>query len=216
MKKAVPSTDYSFTDFIHQSDPALTDMASLSADQLNKYRKEYIELMLQQESEELTAVSKKVNKDFRQRGTTGLGLPDKNSPSTFGNRLADNVAAFGGSWRFIILFFSILTGWMILNAWWLSNKGFDPYPFILLNLILSCLAAIQAPIIMMSQNRQEEKDRQRAEHDYKVNLKAEAEIRMLHEKLDHILIHQNKRLLEVQKVQMEMMENISRMIQQGK
>ena len=101
---------------------------------------------------------------------------------------------------------------MIINFWWLHNKGFDPYPFILLNLLLSCIAAIQAPVIMMSQNRQEAKDRNRAEHDYKVNLKAEVEIRLLHEKVDHMLLHQNKRLLEIQKVQIELMESISKMI----
>ena len=131
---------------------------------------------------------------------------------TAGEKLADQVASFGGSWTFIIIFFSFLLTWIAVNIWWFRNRGFDPYPFILLNLILSCIAAIQAPIIMMSQNRQEAKDRKRAEHDYKVNLKAEVEIRLLHEKIDHMLLHQNKRLLEIQKVQIEMMEHISKMI----
>src|ERR1051325_10249914 len=97
---------------------------------------------------------------------------------------------------------------MAVNIWLLAFKPFDPYPFILLNLILSCLAAIQAPIIMMSQNRQEEKDRQRSEHDYKVNLKAEIEIRLLHEKIDHLMVHQNKRLLEIQQLQTDFLEDI--------
>ena len=92
---------------------------------------------------------------------------------TFGQKLADKVAEFGGSWGFIIFFMTFLVAWILLNVFWLSHHGFDPYPFILLNLILSCIAAIQAPVIMMSQNRQEEKDRERAKKDYKINLKSE-------------------------------------------
>ncbi|MFL6596135.1 MAG: DUF1003 domain-containing protein, partial [Chthoniobacterales bacterium] len=109
---------------------------------------------------------------------------------TFGERLSDHIATFGGSWRFIISFGAVLLLWIAANAFVFMNKGFDPYPFILLNLILSCLAAIQAPIIMMSQNRSEARDRLRAENDYKVNLKAELEIRHLHEKIDHLLRRQ--------------------------
>lgn len=105
---------------------------------------------------------------------------------TRGERLADQIAAFGGSWTFITLFFGILLGWIVLNLWFLDNEGFDPFPFILLNLILSCLAAIQAPIIMMSQNRQEQKDRQRAELDLRINQKAEREIRELRQKVDEL------------------------------
>ncbi len=105
---------------------------------------------------------------------------------TRGERLADQIAAFGGSWTFITLFFGILLGWIVLNLWFLDNEGFDPFPFILLNLLLSCLAAIQAPIIMMSQNRQEQKDRQRAELDLSINQKAEREIRELRQKVDEL------------------------------
>ncbi len=111
--------------------------------------------------------------------------PPKNT-LTRGERLADQIAAFGGSWTFITLFFGILLGWIVLNLWFLDNEGFDPFPFILLNLILSCLAAIQAPIIMMSQNRQEQKDRQRAELDLSINQKAEREIRELRQKVDEL------------------------------
>ena len=127
---------------------------------------------------------------------------------TTGQRIADKVASFGGSWRFIILFGLFLFIWISINIFWLVNKGFDPYPFILLNLILSCLAAIQAPVIMMSQNRQEEKDRERAKKDYMINLKSELEIRILHEKIDHLIMHQQQELLEIQKVQIEMMNDI--------
>ncbi|MCC7244642.1 MAG: DUF1003 domain-containing protein, partial [Saprospiraceae bacterium] len=95
----------------------------------------------------------------------------------------------------------------------MASKAFDPYPFILLNLVLSCLAAIQAPIIMMSQNRQEEKDRLRAENDFKINLKAELELRLLHEKMDHLLVHQHQRLLEIQELQVEYLQEIARSIQ---
>ena len=114
---------------------------------------------------------------------------------TFGQRAADQIAKFGGSWTFIISFFLVLTIWISFNVYALHNKGFDPYPFILLNLILSCLASIQAPIIMMSQNRQEEKDRARAEWDLKINEKAEAEIREISKKLS-ILMTQHQGLAE--------------------
>ena len=127
---------------------------------------------------------------------------------TFGQRIADHIASFGGSWTFIISFFSFILVWMGINTWRLMGKPFDPFPFILLNLILSCIAAIQAPIIMMSQNRQEHKDRIRSEHDFKVNLKAELEIQLLNEKVDHLLVHQNKRLMEIQQIQADYLEDI--------
>ncbi|MGB0934859.1 MAG: DUF1003 domain-containing protein [Alphaproteobacteria bacterium] len=109
---------------------------------------------------------------------------------TLGERVADRVSAFGGSWMFIISFFCVLIGWMFLNSFVLAQDQFDPYPYILLNLVLSCLAAIQAPIIMMSQNRRSERDRIQAENDYKVNLKAELQIRHLNAKIDKILQHE--------------------------
>lgn len=125
---------------------------------------------------------------------------------TFGERLADRVAAIGGSWSFIIGFGVFLAAWAILNTVVLAARAFDPFPFIFLNLMLSMLAALQAPIIMMSQNRQEAKDRLRSENDYRVNLKAELEIRHLHEKIDHILTRQWERLAEIQQIQLEMMQ----------
>lgn len=127
---------------------------------------------------------------------------------TLGQKLADRIATFGGSWTFLISFFTFLLVWIGVNSWVLLAKPFDPFPFILLNLILSCLAAIQAPVIMMSQNRQESKDRVRAEHDYQINLKAELEIRHLHEKIDHLLMSQWERLVEIQQVQIELLEEI--------
>ena len=118
-----------------------------------------------------------------------LSLPEEDDNSTWGERIADKVAEFGGSWKFIIIFMSFLILWIVANSLMLIFKPYDPYPFILLNLILSCVAAMQAPIIMMSQNRQEQKDRIRSQNDYLINLKAELEIRALNEKID-LLIEQ--------------------------
>ncbi len=211
MKKSAAPIDYSFADYIKQYRTDIADPSTLSYEELSGCRKDYIEHLIREEVGELGAVEKSVARSICKHEF--ISLPKKGKVpevTSVGGRLADKVAAFGGSWKFIIIFFVVLIAWMALNTVWFNNKGFDPYPFILLNLILSCTAAIQAPIIMMSQNRQEEKDRERAEHDYKINLKAEVEIRMLHEKLDHMLLHQNKRLLEIQRVQMEMLENINR------
>ena len=129
---------------------------------------------------------------------------------TPGQKISDKVARFGGSWKFIILFGIILTLWIVFNVVAIRHYKFDPYPFILMNLILSCIAALQAPVIMMSQNRQEEKDRIRSKHDYQVNLKAELEIRMLHEKVDHLILNQQQRLFEMQQMQLEMLEEITK------
>ncbi len=115
--------------------------------------------------------------------------PEKDKPDTVGQRAADRIAKFAGSWGFILSFIAVLAGWMTCNIL-MATKAFDPYPFILLNLVLSCVAAIQAPLIMMSQNRQEEKDRRRAENDYKVNLKTEIMIEDLHDKLNRVLARQ--------------------------
>ncbi len=127
---------------------------------------------------------------------------------SLGERLADRIADFGGSWTFILLFGGVILVWVLINTIFLLGRPFDPYPFILLNLFLSCLAAVQAPVIMMSQNRQEARDRLRSENDYRVNLKAELEIRHLHEKLDHLLQHQWERLMEIQQIQIELMNEL--------
>jgi uncharacterized membrane protein len=134
---------------------------------------------------------------------------------TIGQKHADKVAIFGGSWTFIITFFAFILIWILINIWFLASKAFDAYPFILLNLLLSCLTAIQAPIIMMSQNRQEQKDRSRAEQDYKTNLKAELEIKLLSEKIDHLLVHQNKKLLEIQEVQTDYVEDLMKAVKKS-
>lgn len=145
--------------------------------------------------------------------TDSLGTEDE-IPLSIGQKLADKVASFGGSWTFILSFMGFLVIWILINVIWFNNKGFDPYPFILLNLILSCIAALQAPIIMMSQNRQEEKDRERAKKDYMINLKSELEIRNLHEKIDHLILHEQQELIEIQKIQIELMNEMLTKISQ--
>jgi len=203
------SVRQSLMSLIQTDHPQFTTDKNLSVTELNTYREKYISEYLVKQVGELTELEQTVMTSLTDRTTLSDKLDgDETQTYTFGQRIADKVASFGGSWTFIITFGVVLAFWIILNAYWLRNKGFDPYPFILLNLILSCLAAIQAPVIMMSQNRQEEKDRDRAKKDYMINLKSELEIRTLHEKMDHLMIHQQQELLEIQKVQIEMMNDI--------
>lgn len=181
----------------------------ITIDELNQYRRLYLTSLITQEKGEIAVIDRDVMEAIKNNSILSENIQDEiEADLTFGQKLADNVAAFGGSWTFIITFFSFILIWMIINIWFLATRPFDPFPFILLNLILSCLAAIQAPIIMMSQNRQEQKDRQRSEHDYKINLKAELEIKFLSEKIDHLLAHQNKKLLEIQEVQTDYLEDL--------
>lgn len=178
---------------------------------LNHFRSEYVQDILTQEKGELTALERDVIESLRQHDILAENLNfTADQQATFGQRLADRVATFGGSWTFILCFASVLVIWIICNSIAILQHPFDPFPFILLNLVLSCLAAIQAPVIMMSQNRQEAKDRLRAENDYRVNLKAELEIRHLHSKIDLLLTHQWQRLLEIQQVQTDLLEELDR------
>ncbi|HEY9007729.1 DUF1003 domain-containing protein [Ohtaekwangia sp.] len=194
---------------IQSEHSGFTPNSYISLDELMKYRKKFMEHLLTSEGKELSKLEQDVLKSVNENELLVSNIePTIDSKLSVGDRLADRIATFGGSWTFIIVFFSFLLLWMAINVFVLTNRPFDPYPFILLNLILSCLAAIQAPIIMMSQNRQEAKDRMRSEHDYKVNLKAELEIRLLHEKIDHLLLQQNQRLMEIQQLQMDLMDDI--------
>jgi uncharacterized membrane protein len=178
---------------------------------LNRYRGAYVHSLLESEKGELTSLENEVLTSLRNHETLSKNIDTEfEGEWTLGERLADRIAAFGGSWIFLILFGLFLVVWISINSFILYTQPPDPYPYILLNLILSCLAAIQAPIIMMSQNRQEAKDRLRSEHDYQVNLKAELEIRHLHEKLDHLLSHQWERLAQIQEIQLELLAEISR------
>lgn len=168
--------------------PEFDEDSLLSISELNRYRQLYIQNLLAKEVGTITELEQTVLDNINQNHLISDEASGIKNPLTRGQRWADRIATFGGSWKFIKIFGIFLLLWMIFNVFTLSNKGFDPYPFILLNLILSCLAAIQAPVIMMSQNRQEEKDRERAKNDYMVNLKSELEIRMLHEKMDHLML----------------------------
>jgi len=201
----------SLLEFIKKQVPDLDSKAFICFEDLGNFRKDYVKEVLEDEIGELSALDNEVIQSLEQHEILSADISKQfEKKLTFGERLSDHIASFGGSWRFIILFGAVLFGWIILNAILLLNRGFDPYPFILLNLILSCLAAIQAPIIMMSQNRAEARDRLRAENDYKVNLKAELEIRHLHEKIDHLLRRQYNRLFEIQQIQIELLQEISR------
>lgn len=200
---------------IRNEHPNFTDNQYLSLSELDVYREKHIELFMKKQVGKITKLEKRVLTSLKDKKTISDTIEREDEPVlTFGQRVADKIADFGGSWTFIISFLVSLLLWICLNILWLANKGFDPYPFILLNLILSMLAALQAPVIMMSQNRQEEKDRIRAKNDYMINLKSELEIRMLHEKIDHLIMHQQEELLEIQKVQIDMMQDILQRVNQ--
>ena len=198
---------------IRKSNPDFSEKNSLAISELNHFREQYISEFLGKQLGEMTTLEKTVLTALSDETTISDKIDsDDKDALTIAQKLADKVATFGGSWVFITSFFLFLLIWIIVNGYLLATKAFDPFPFILLNLILSCIAAIQAPLIMMSQNRQEEKDRERAKKDYMINLKSELEIRILHEKIDHLIIHQQQELLEIQKVQIEMMNDIMQKI----
>jgi len=180
---------------------------------LNLFRTGYITDTLKSANQEAAALGRKMSKGIEEETKVlSMNINEAFDKSlTIGERMSDRLADFGGSWTFISLFTIVCVGWMAINTAVLMAKAFDPYPYILLNLVLSCLAAIQAPVILMSQNRQEAKDRLRSEHDYEINLKAEIEIRKLHEKMDHLLMHQWQRLLDIQQLQVNQMEEISQL-----
>ena len=201
----------SLVETIRKKHPDWSSSGFICLADLNHFRAEYVQDVLEAEKDELSSLEAEVVRSLKEHELLSKNVNlEFDRELTFGERLADKVAEFGGSWRFIISFAVVLAVWIAINSlvllWW----PFDPYPFILLNLVLSALAALQAPIIMMSQNRQEAKDRLRGEHDYRVNLKAELEIRHLNGKIDQLLTHQWQRLLEIQRIQMELMEELVR------
>lgn len=176
---------------------------------LQAFRNKYVEAIIVEEKGEITQLDEEVLESLREHEILASNpTAELESKATFGQRLADRIATFGGSWYFILSFGAVLFAWMVLNSFVLVSRPFDPYPYILLNLVLSSLAALQAPVIMMSQNRQEIRDRSRADHDYQVNLKAELEIRHLHQKVDHLLSHQWQRMIEIQEIQMELIQEM--------
>ena len=197
-------------EFITRRHPNLDAQSRLSAGVLNDFRAEYVRDLLKSEIGELTELEEEVLRSLHdQELITERGDLESDAELTFGERLSDRMADIGGSWVFISGFACLLFVWILINSVVLATRPFDPNPFILLNLILSFLAAIQAPIIMMSQNRQEARDRRRSENDYKINLKAELEIRHINEKIDHLLKQNLNRLLDIQELQVEMLGEIS-------
>ncbi|MCX7316209.1 MAG: DUF1003 domain-containing protein, partial [Hyphomicrobiales bacterium] len=203
----------SLAERIRQDYPNLSDDEYICLNEVERYRTLYVKEMLLLEHGELTDLDQQVAQSLADHDTIVENIEDEfEEARTFGERISDGLAEFGGSWAFLLSFFGVLLIWMAINLYRGEADAFDPYPFILLNLVLSCIAAIQAPIIMMSQKRQETKDRLRALNDYKVNLKAELEIRHIQEKLDYLLTKQWQRLSEMQQMQMELMqENVMHM-----
>lgn len=197
---------HSFMNFIHLDYPNFTESSELALEELNLLRRKYIQYQINEAANQINPNKPVVITNETENYTVEISVEDEEIGNlTFGQKIADKVALFGGSWTFIITFFMFIAVWIASNIILLNGKGFDPYPFILLNLILSCIAAVQAPVIMMSQNRQEEKDRNRSKKDYLINLKAELEIRNLHEKLDHLMIQQHEKMLEIQQIQIDML-----------
>ena len=197
----------SLTELILRDHPNLHNESLISAVELDKYRMRYVEDMLLAEHGELTALDREVAKSIAEHDTIAENIEEVyDDHRKLGDRLADNMARFGGSWYFLIGFGLFLAAWILLNTAMFAGWIFDAYPFIFLNLMLSCVAAIQAPVILMSQRRAEAKDRLRAESDYRVNLKAELEIRHLHEKLDYLVSKQWERLMEIQQLQLQTLQ----------
>lgn len=195
---------------IQEKHPKWSSHGFICLADLNLFRTRYVSEVLKSASEEVLDLEKGMAKSLEEEQVLSRNINQEFEDSlTLGQRLADRMADFGGSWTFISIFLTMLVIWMGINTFILLTKPFDPYPYILLNLVLSCLAAIQAPVILMSQNRQEARDRLHAEHDYEINLKAEVEIRKLHEKMDHLLMHQWQRLMDIQQLQVDLMEEIS-------
>ena len=194
---------------IQQRYPDVLVDGYISRSELKKFREEYIQNILETERGDISKIDREVIKSMVAHETLSKNINSQfEKKLTFGERIADRVAEFGGSWRFIGIFGLVIFVWILVNTAILINNSYDPYPFLLLNIMLSCLAALQAPVIMMSQNRKESKDRLRAENDYKINLKAELEIRTLHEKIDNLVQHQWQHLLEIQQLQVELMEEM--------
>ena len=193
---------------IAKDHPTIEERGLICEDDLNRYRRLYTQSLIEEEKGEITALEEEVLQSLHESDLLASNINEQLGRRTLSEMLSDKMADFGGSWSFILSFAAILTVWIVFNLW--IKTPFDPFPFILLNLVLSCIAAIQAPIIMMSQNRQEHRDRLRAEEDYKVNLKAELEIRMLIAKIDQLRQHQWRRLLELQHIQLDLMNEMSK------
>lgn len=197
--------------------PDFDESKNLSLSELNVYRERYVTDYLDREVGELTDLEKKVVASMNSRSIVCSPIRGGNEPRpTIGVRLSDRMTRFGGSWAFVVVFGSLIVVWMAVNIFWLSNSALDPYPFVLLNLLLTYLSTLQAPLIMMSQNRQADKDRQRSKNDYMVDLKSEIDLRTLHEKLDHLMMSQLQRVIEIQRMQIDMLGDVQRQVSKEK
>jgi uncharacterized membrane protein len=201
----------SIIDVIVKEHPAWSPEGYICHADLNRFRIDYVRDVLEKEKNEYASLEETDKHGVKEEDH----LPENinvefEKELTYGEHLADKIAGFAGSWTFIAVFAGILFLWVALNTFILLSRPFDPYPYILLNLVLSALAAVQAPVIIMSQNRQEMRDRLHAERDYQVSIHTELEIHRLHKKIDHLLTGQGQRLLEIQKIQVELIEELAR------
>lgn len=193
--------------------PKLTDETLLSFSCVMDYRLAHIKQTIKSDSNEMNQLNEKVFRSIQKGQPVSKNINQTTKQRlTLGQKTADAIAKFGGSWPFIFSFAFVLVAWITINSLAFFGKSFDPYPYILLNLVLSCLAAIQAPIIMMSQNRQAERDRLQTANDYQTNLKAEIEIRLLHQKIDHLLTNEWQHLIEIQTIQLSLLEELQKQV----
>ena len=207
--------DTDIRSFILQKNKKLTIESQIPFITFMNYHFEYIKEKIIQDQNETKKINQEMLEQLKNKQIISQNLNTTiNQKATFGQKSADAIAKFGGSWPFIFLFVVILGSWILLNTLHFSGLSFDRYPFILLNLVLSCLAAIQAPIIMMSQNRQATRDRIAADHDYQTNLKAELEISLLHEKIDYLMSLQWQQMLELQQLQIELLTQLNKKFQE--
>ncbi len=213
MAELVPaqSVQAPIAELIRKEYPAWSAGGYICRADLDRFRAQYIGKVLENEKSELAVLEGAVRQTMNDHALLAKNINDEfDRQLTFGERLSDRIADFAGSWTFIVSFTGVMILWIAANSFILMTRPFDPYPYILLNLVLSALAAIQAPLIIMSQNRQESRDRLNAEQDYRVNLNTEMEIHQLHKKIDHLLFNQGQRLLEIQKIQVELMGDLVR------
>lgn len=207
--------DTDIRSFILQKNKKLTIESQIPFITFMNYHFEYIKEKIIQDQNETKKINQEMLEQLKNKQIISQNLNTTiNQKATFGQKSADAIAKFGGSWPFIFLFVVILGSWILLNTLHFLGLSFDRYPFILLNLVLSCLAAIQAPIIMMSQNRQAARDRIAADHDYQTNLKAELGISLLHEKIDYLMSQQWQQMLELQQLQIELLTQLNKKFQE--
>lgn len=191
--------------------PTLSEESFIDFSHVMTYRLKYIKKVISSDSKEMKVLNNRVIESI-ESGEAISKNTNIQSKLNLGQKTADSIAKFGGSWPFIFIFMTVLIVWIIINSIALFSKPFDPYPFILLNLVLSCLAAIQAPVIMMSQNRQADRDRIQSTNDYQTNLKAEIEIRLLQQKMDHLLTNEWQHLVEIQTIQLDLLGELQKQI----